>query len=145
MNRSISAHADISLVKIIIAQPKQISSPLHSWRQRVGDPKRNGICRTVQSISFLPILVKSGSQTEREFFTAAAPLHCFGSDVPIVLTSLQEKGESLMGQARDVGQVIHCLPAQATNVFFRAPCCVGSCIIMQEQNPSRLIANLAVL
>ncbi|GBO35369.1 hypothetical protein AVEN_226390-1 [Araneus ventricosus] len=28
----------------------------------------------------------------------AAPLHCFGSDVPTVLTSLQQKGESLMGQ-----------------------------------------------
>ncbi|GBM43198.1 hypothetical protein AVEN_50115-1 [Araneus ventricosus] len=30
----------------------------------------------------------------------AAPLNCFGSDIPIVLTSLQEKGESLMGQGQ---------------------------------------------
>ncbi|GBL86956.1 PiggyBac transposable element-derived protein 4 [Araneus ventricosus] len=38
----------ISLVKIIIAQPKQMFSDLHSWRQRVGDPNRNevsGHCR----------------------------------------------------------------------------------------------------
>ncbi|GBM77859.1 hypothetical protein AVEN_24611-1 [Araneus ventricosus] len=28
----------------------------------------------------------------------AAPLHCFGSDVPIVLTSMQGRGESLVGQ-----------------------------------------------
>ncbi|GBN32614.1 hypothetical protein AVEN_135919-1 [Araneus ventricosus] len=41
MNRSISVHAHISLVNIITVQPKQISSPLHSWQQRVGDPKKN--------------------------------------------------------------------------------------------------------
>ncbi|GBM11203.1 hypothetical protein AVEN_133930-1 [Araneus ventricosus] len=43
MERSISAHAHISLVKIIIAQPKQMFSQLHSWRQRVGDPNRNEV------------------------------------------------------------------------------------------------------
>ncbi|GBO02191.1 hypothetical protein AVEN_132473-1 [Araneus ventricosus] len=32
--------------------------------------------------------------------TACRPLHCFGSDVPIVLTSVLEKGETLMGQDR---------------------------------------------
>ncbi|GBM57520.1 hypothetical protein AVEN_137947-1 [Araneus ventricosus] len=37
----VTRKAHISLVKIIIAQPKQTSSPLHSWRQRVGDPKSN--------------------------------------------------------------------------------------------------------
>ncbi|GBN90602.1 hypothetical protein AVEN_217014-1 [Araneus ventricosus] len=31
---------------------------------------------------------------------SAAPLHCFGSDVPIVLISMQEKEESLMGLDR---------------------------------------------
>ncbi|GBN23300.1 hypothetical protein AVEN_79123-1 [Araneus ventricosus] len=30
----------------------------------------------------------------RKFFTACAPFHCFGSDVPTVLTSMQEKDEA---------------------------------------------------
>ncbi|GBO01790.1 hypothetical protein AVEN_18671-1 [Araneus ventricosus] len=34
----------------------------------------------------------------------AAPLHGFGSNVPIVLTSMQEKGESLMGKDRGCKQ-----------------------------------------
>ncbi|GBN20267.1 hypothetical protein AVEN_209993-1, partial [Araneus ventricosus] len=34
----------------------------------------------------------------------------FGSDVPIVLTSMQEKGESLMGKDRAVGQVAYNRP-----------------------------------
>ncbi|GBL90880.1 hypothetical protein AVEN_27987-2-1, partial [Araneus ventricosus] len=45
-----------------------------------------------------------------------APLHCFRSDFPIGLTSLQEKGESLMGLDRSVGWVIQSLPSQATNM-----------------------------
>ncbi|GBM02845.1 hypothetical protein AVEN_52024-1 [Araneus ventricosus] len=58
------------------------------------------ISRTVESIqrnhpgkSRCPAREGSSSQP-------AAPLHCFVSDVPIVLTSMQEKGESLMGQDR---------------------------------------------
>ncbi|GBN55645.1 hypothetical protein AVEN_187632-1 [Araneus ventricosus] len=58
-----------------------------------------------------------------------AALHCFGSDVSIVLTSMQEKGESMMCKIGAVGWVIHFLPSQATNVLFCVPCCVGSCII----------------
>ncbi|GBL78837.1 hypothetical protein AVEN_48831-1 [Araneus ventricosus] len=41
---------------------------------------------------------------ERSTSQPDAPLHCFGSDVPIVLTSLQEKGESLMWRDRGCRQ-----------------------------------------
>ncbi|GBM44310.1 hypothetical protein AVEN_244501-1 [Araneus ventricosus] len=63
----------------------------------------------------------------------ASLMSMFGGDVPIVLISMQEKGESLIGQDRScrLGD-----PSQATNMFFYVPCCVRSCIIVQEQNPS---------
>ncbi|GBN50899.1 X-ray repair cross-complementing protein 5 [Araneus ventricosus] len=41
MKRSITAHAQTSRIKNIIAQPKQLFFHLRSWQQRVGDPKRN--------------------------------------------------------------------------------------------------------
>ncbi|GBM67046.1 hypothetical protein AVEN_214377-1 [Araneus ventricosus] len=40
---SISAHAQTSRIENVIAQPKQLFSHLRSWRQRVGDPKRNEV------------------------------------------------------------------------------------------------------
>ncbi|GBM76213.1 hypothetical protein AVEN_86424-1 [Araneus ventricosus] len=48
-----------------------------------------------------PVSERSSSQT-------VAPLLCFGSEVPIVPTSVQEKGRSLMGQ----GRMIQYLPSQ---------------------------------
>ncbi|GBM70038.1 hypothetical protein AVEN_174537-1 [Araneus ventricosus] len=66
----------------------------------------------------------------------ASLMSLFGSDVPVVLTSMQEKDASLMGQDRGCRPVIQSLPSQARSVFFCAPCCVGSCIIVQEQDPS---------
>ncbi|GBM10004.1 hypothetical protein AVEN_23992-1 [Araneus ventricosus] len=59
-----------------------------------------------------------------------------GSDIPIVLTLVQQKGESLMGQDRDCrsGEPISPIPGDECVLY--VPCCVGSCIIIQEQNPS---------
>ncbi|GBM10941.1 hypothetical protein AVEN_139277-1 [Araneus ventricosus] len=98
--------------------------------------------RLISKTSFYSISASEGSSSQ-----PAAPLHCFGSDVPTVLTSLQQKVESLMNGCKigALDQVIQSLPYQATNVFFFVPCCVRSYIIVQEQNLSRRIAILAVL
>ncbi|GBM35727.1 hypothetical protein AVEN_58409-1 [Araneus ventricosus] len=60
-----------------------------------------------------------------------------GSNVPIMLTSMLEKYESLVGgKIGAVGRVIQSLRSQAANLSFCVPCCVGSCIIVQKQDPS---------
>ncbi|GBN99833.1 hypothetical protein AVEN_258567-1 [Araneus ventricosus] len=81
----------------------------------------------------------------------------FGSDVPIVLTSIvtcvslsevtfqcTKKVKVRWGKIGAEGRVIQSLPSQATNAFFCVPCCVGSSIIVQEQDtqlksPSRAL------
>ncbi|GBM19568.1 hypothetical protein AVEN_369-1 [Araneus ventricosus] len=75
-------------------------------------------CHT-QAVERYPASEETSSQP-------VAPLHCFGSDVPIVLTSMQEKGESLMGKNGAGGRVIQFPPSQATNVFFFSPLLCGS-------------------
>ncbi|GBM93889.1 hypothetical protein AVEN_171366-1 [Araneus ventricosus] len=55
----------------------------------------------MKSISRIFILVKIGFQRLKEVLHSlnASLMSMLGSDVPIVLTSMQEKGESLMGTA----------------------------------------------
>ncbi|GBN01240.1 hypothetical protein AVEN_86108-1 [Araneus ventricosus] len=43
MRRSVCAYARLSLVKNIKTHSKQMFSHRRSWRQRVGDPKRNEV------------------------------------------------------------------------------------------------------
>ncbi|GBM19575.1 hypothetical protein AVEN_375-1 [Araneus ventricosus] len=63
----------------------------------------------------------------------------FASDVPIVLISVQEKGENLMGKIGAVGQMIQSLPSKAANEFFCVPCCVGSCTRTKSLNSRALV------
>ncbi|GBL88100.1 hypothetical protein AVEN_133746-1 [Araneus ventricosus] len=60
----------------------------------------------------------------------------FGSDTAIVLTSMQEKDESLMRQDRDCRRRDPISPIPGEECVLLCPCCVGSCIIVQEQSPS---------
>ncbi|GBN86011.1 hypothetical protein AVEN_81513-1 [Araneus ventricosus] len=60
----------------------------------------------------------------------------FGSDVPIVLASMQEKGESLIEQDRGCRPGDPISPIPDDECVFCVPFCVGSCIIVREQNPS---------
>ncbi|GBM87491.1 hypothetical protein AVEN_211642-1 [Araneus ventricosus] len=60
----------------------------------------------------------------------------FESDVPIVLTSIQEEGECLMEQDRGCRPGDQISPTHSDESFFCVPCCGRSCIIVQEQNPS---------
>ncbi|GBM82361.1 hypothetical protein AVEN_137905-1 [Araneus ventricosus] len=94
------------------------------------------ICSMYQKLE--TILVKDGAQRLKQVLHSfnASLMSKLGSDVPIVLTSTQEKGESRMGQDLGCRPVIHSLPFQATNAFFFVPCCVGSYNISQEQDPS---------
>ncbi|GBM77283.1 hypothetical protein AVEN_205623-1 [Araneus ventricosus] len=55
---------------------------------------------------------------------------------------MQKKGENLMVQGRDCKTGDTISPIPGSNVFFCVPCCVGSCIIVQEQNPRGLLPFL---
>ncbi|GBN39320.1 hypothetical protein AVEN_167742-1 [Araneus ventricosus] len=65
-----------------------------------------------------------------------APLHCFGSDVPIVLTSMQEKGESLMRQDQGCrpGDPMSTIPGDEYVIC--VPCCVGILHYRPKTKPS---------
>ncbi|GBL81440.1 hypothetical protein AVEN_182277-1 [Araneus ventricosus] len=63
----------------------------------------------------------------------ASLMRVFGSDVSIVLTSMREKGESLMEEDRACRPSDPIFPIPGDECV---PYCVGSCIIVQKQNPS---------
>ncbi|GBO21294.1 hypothetical protein AVEN_173947-1, partial [Araneus ventricosus] len=54
-----------------------------------------------------------------------APLHCFGSDIPKVPTSLQEKGEIVMGQDRDCRPCDPISPIPGGECVFLCPLLCG--------------------
>ncbi|GBO17936.1 hypothetical protein AVEN_26845-1 [Araneus ventricosus] len=79
-------------IKTQVGDGKDDSISINDKPLRLGERHRC-ICRTVKSISRNHPGKNRCPESEGSSSRSSAPLHCFGSDVPIVLTSMEEKGE----------------------------------------------------
>ncbi|GBM18754.1 hypothetical protein AVEN_44312-1 [Araneus ventricosus] len=88
---------------------------------------------------------KNRCPTSERSSSQPAPLHYFRSDFLVVLTSMQEKGESLMGQDRGCRPADSISPMLGDECVLLCPLLCGVLHYRPRTNPSRLIAILAVL